>query len=313
MSNPNRHKAANRLQTGLILLAMAGLLMAVGHQLLGPSGLFWAGLGAVTLLALNPMMSPGLMLRLYRSRQLTHRTAPDLVGLVERLAQRAGLPKVPELHYVPTPIINAFAVGTRRASAVAVSDGLLRALSPRELLGVLAHEISHVAAGDTKVMMLADLFSRLTGALSNLGQILLFLNLPLLLFSDYGIPWSVIILLILAPSVSVLLQLALSRAREYDADRAAAELTGDPRGLASALAKMERYQGGLFEQIVLPGRRVPEPSLLRTHPETEDRVRRLLSLERQQEDTSLPASVLSALAQAPLPGRPRWRVPGIWY
>ncbi|NNF25865.1 MAG: M48 family metalloprotease, partial [Gemmatimonadetes bacterium] len=292
MSRPHRHIVANRLQTGLILVAMAGLLMAVGYLLLGGSGLLWAGLGTGMLVGLNPMMSPGLILRLYRSRRLTPRTAPDLVGLVERLAQRAGLATVPELHYVPSPIINAFAVGTRRASAVAVSDGLLRTLSPRELSGVLAHEISHVAAGDTKVMMLADLFSRLTGLLSNLGQILLFLNLPLLLFSDYGIPWSLIILLILAPSVSVLLQLALSRAREYDADRAAAELTGDPRGLASALAKMERYQGGFFEQIVLPGRRVPEPSLLRTHPETEDRVRRLLELEERQPEESFPTSVL---------------------
>ncbi|NNM34501.1 MAG: M48 family metalloprotease [Gemmatimonadetes bacterium] len=313
MSRPHRHNVANRLQTGLILVAMAGLLMAVGYLLLGGSGLLWAGLGTAMLVGLNPMMSPGMILRLYRSRRLTPRTAPDLVGLVERLAQRAGLATVPELHYVPSPIINAFAVGTRRASAVAVSHGLLRTLSPRELSGVLAHEISHVAAGDTKVMMLADLFSRLTGLLSNLGQILLFLNLPLLLFSDYGIPWSLIILLILAPSVSVLLQLALSRAREYDADRAAAELTGDPRGLASALAKMERYQGGFFEQIVLPGRRVPEPSLLRTHPETEDRVRRLLELEERQPEESFPTSVLSALAAGPTPRPPRWRVPGIWY
>ncbi|MDH3222410.1 MAG: zinc metalloprotease HtpX [Gemmatimonadota bacterium] len=303
------------MQTVLILAAMAGLLMVLGFVLFEGAGVLWAVAGAVLLTGLNPMLSPGMILRLYRSRLLTDRTAPDLIRMVQVLARRADLPRPPELHYIPSPMINAFAVGTRRASGLAVTDGLLRALTPREIAGVLAHEVGHIAGGDTKVMMLADLFSRLTGVLSNLGQLLLFLNLPLLLFSDYGIPWALIIVLVLAPSVSVLLQLALSRSREYDADRVAATLTGDPRGLGSALAKMERYQGGFLEQIFAPGRRVPEPSLLRTHPQTEDRIRRLLELEDPaRPGDPLPRSVPSAVAHVPGVQRsPRWRVPGIWY
>ena len=294
---------------------MGGLLVVLGLLLFQGAGVFWALAMALVLLGLNPMISPALILRLYRARRLTERSAPDLVRMVEALAVRAGLPRTPELHYIASPMINAFAVGTGKASALAITDGLLRALSPREILGVLAHEVSHVASGDTRVMMLADLFSRMTGLLSNVGQLLLFLNLPLILFSEYAVPWALIGVLIFAPSVSVLLQLALSRTREYDADIAAAGLTGDPRGLASALAKMERYQGGFMEQIFLPGRRVPDPSLLRTHPDTKERIERLLELEpRAERTTPLPASVLTATGLGPTGVRgPRWRVPGMWW
>jgi heat shock protein HtpX len=147
-----------------------------------------------------------------------------------------------------------------------------------------------------------------------LGQLLLLLNLPVLMMGGYGVPWLLVLLLILAPTAMSLLQLALSRAREHDADLDAAALTGDPRGLAAALAKLERLQGRYWEEILLPGRRIPEPSLLRTHPPIEARIARLLELEEKAEPPSLPARTFHDPAWAtPIPQGPRWRWPGVWY
>ncbi len=154
-------------------------------------------------------------------------------------------------------MLNAFAVGTRKHAAIAVTDGLVRQLDMRELVGVVAHEISHVRNNDLWVMGLADMFSRTTSILSLIGQFLLFLNLPLILLSQVTVNWFAIFLLIFAPNLSALAQLALARTREFDADLNAARLTGDPDGLASALVKIERAQGGWLERIFMPNRRVP--------------------------------------------------------
>jgi heat shock protein HtpX len=231
------------------------------------------------------------------------------------LAARAGLPAAPTLYYVPSAMINAFAVGTRGNSAIAVTDALLRALSPRELAGVLAHELSHVRNNDMWVMELADLFSRMTSWFSSVGQILLVINLPLTMFSEYAVSWAAILILVLAPTLSALMQLALSRIREYDADLGATELTGDPRGLALALVKMERYQGRFIEQIFFPGRRLPDPSLLRTHPPTQERIERLLELEPAAAAVPHPPSVASLASAAfpPVERRPGWHLNGVWY
>jgi len=310
-----RHRLINAVQSLLLLAMMAAILAALGSIVAGGGGALLAlGLGAL-LVAVNPGLSPRLILRLYGARALRPEEAPDLHSILELLAARAELPAVPALHYVPSSIINAFAVGSRRRSAIAVTDGLLRALSAREVAGVLAHEVSHVRHNDMWVMGLADLFSRLTQIFSSLGQMLLLLNLPLLLLGAATVSWTAVLILILAPTASAVIQLALSRTREYDADLGAAELTGDPRALASALARMERYQGRLFEQILFPGRRVPDPSLLRTHPPTEERIRRLLELEQAPVAAfAEPFAVLDSRFVLPVVARrPRWRVWGLWY
>ena len=197
-----------------------------------------------------------------------------------------------------------------------MTDGLLRELDPRELVGVLAHEVSHIRNNDLRVMGLADLFSRATGLLSFLGQLLLLLNLPLILIAEVAINWWAIALLVFAPSLSALAQLALSRTREFDADLNAARLTGDPDGLASALRKLEYIQGGWLERIFLPGRRAPQPSVLRTHPATDERVARLAQLK------SAPRPEFAAGMRSFDPGRafgaastrrPRWHINGLWY
>ncbi|RMF55686.1 MAG: peptidase M48, partial [Calditrichaeota bacterium] len=173
----------------------------------------------------------------------------------------------------------------------------------------------HIAHNDLHVMALADMISRTTHMLSLMGQFLLLFNFPLILLGEVTVPWLFIILLIFAPTVSALLQLALSRTREYDADLEAVNLTGDPEGLASALAKMEQLQVSFWERIFLPGRRIPEPSLLRTHPRTEERIRRIMELEKKD------IPIQSLIDLSPLPDfrhsshseHPRWRITGLWY
>jgi heat shock protein HtpX len=312
------HAWRNRLQSLFLLAVMGSFMGLLGWLLWGETGvwmmLFTTALGV----AFNPGISPRWVMRLYGAQPLRREQAPELFDIVETLAQRAGLARPPALYWVPSSMLNAFAVGTPEQSAVAVTDGLLRNLDLRELNGVLAHEISHVRNRDLWVMGLADLFSRATSTLSLFGQFLLLANLPLILLGSAAISWSAILLLVFAPTLSGLAQLALSRTREYDADLNAARLTGDPDGLASALAKIERVQGNWLERIFLPGRRVPEPSLLRTHPETADRIARLMELKRRMGTTvslaGLPGGALHLHGLGgPVQRHPGWHLSGLWH
>lgn len=277
------HKVNNLIQSVLLLGGMAVLLALLGWLIAGDEGVFWAAFIGVIVLVLTPRASPQLALRLYGAHPLAVAEAPTLYALVETLVRRAELPSIPQLYYLPTQAMNAFTVGQRDRAMIAVTDGLLRRLAQRELTGVLAHEISHIRNNDMWVMTLADTVSRVTRAFSLFGQFLLLLNLPLILLGGSGISWLAILLLIFAPMLSVLLQLALSRTREFDADLDAVEITGDPVGLASALQKLDRYQGNLLKRILMPGRRAPDSWILSTHPRSEERIRRLLSLAETQD------------------------------
>ena len=310
-------KLRNLVHTGALFAGMLGLLALLGWVVAGPSGL--AGLvgAGLVLLTAGWRASPLLILRLYGAQPLSPDEAPGLYRVVIELSRRAELPRPPRLFYVPTPMINAFSVGSRDDAAVTVTAGLLEHLNRRELVGVLAHEIAHIRHNDLQVLGLADLVSRATVFFSWMGQFLLLLNLPLWLAAGYSVPWLAVFLLIFAPTLTALLQLALSRSREFDADLGAVELTGDPRGLASALYKLEAYQTNIFERIFLPGRRVPEPSLLRTHPATEERIRRLLELEGEaprpepsvwEEEPSLGPGVRISLRPGPM-----WHWTGLWH
>jgi len=322
-----RHRLNNFLHSLLLLGGMLFLLCLLGWMILGVEGVVWAFTLGVAILLLSPAISPAAVLRLYGARRLSRSEAPALYHVVESLAERASLPAAPELYYLPSRIMNAFAVGKRRESAIVVSDGLLRALSLREITGVLAHETSHIRHNDMWVMGLADVISRITSSFSLIGQILVLINLPLVLLGKVALPWLPVLALLFAPTLSALLQLALSRTREFDADMDAAAISGDPEALASALQKMERYQGSILERIFMPGRREPHPSVLRTHPETTERVRRLLDLPRQAAEAGQPLpQPVYAEVSARVPGGPatppgyrpvqrppRWRASGIWH
>ncbi len=211
-------------------------------------------------------------------------------------------------------MLNGFAVGRPGDAVIALTDGLLRSMTLREIAGVLAHETSHIRNNDLWLMGLADLVGRLTRLMTLAGLLLLILALPMWWAGVTNLPWLVIPLLLFAPQLTTLFELALSRAREFEADLDAAGLTGDPAGLASALAKLERAQRSPWERILLPGYRLPEPSILRSHPATEQRIARLRALEaaplpqRRYADAAPPQGTGTTVT-AP----PRGRVLGYWY
>lgn len=309
-----RHAWTNRLQTLLLILALLGISALAAGLLFGRDGLWLAVVASLVALLVEPAAAGRLTLRLYRARPIHPAEAPALWRTLTVLAERADLPATPALHYVPSPLINAFTVGSTRDSAIAVTDGLLRHLSQRELNGVLAHEVAHIAHDDLRVMGLADYVSRLTHAFSLLGQILLLFGLPWLLLAEVRVNWPALLLLALSPHLALLAQLGLSRVREFDADLKAAALTGDPEGLAGALARIERASRS-WRSVLLPGWGNPEPSWLRTHPATAERIRRLLELSPRYPLPlpglpDGPAALLSL--GAPVVRSPRWRLGGLW-
>lgn len=310
----HRHSWLNRLQTLLLMLALLAICTLTGSLLFGEEGVWIALATGVFALIFEPAAAWRLTLGFYRARPISPQEAPALWQILQVLAERAELPSVPAPYYIASPLINAFAVGSRKQSAIALTDGLFKQLSSRELAGVLAHEMAHIANNDLRVMGLADAISRITALFAATGQLFLLLSLPLLLFSEinFQINWPGLLLLLFSPHLALLMQLGLSRIREYDADLNAAALTGDPLGLASALAHIEKVSGGWLS-IFLPGWGNPEPSWLRTHPPTAERVRRLqaLSPSRQQLIWQEPFT-------APGYGRrliirpARWRIGGLW-
>jgi heat shock protein HtpX len=311
-----RHKFRNLFHSILLLGGIVGLLALCGWLLFGPDGLVGMALGAAIALAFSPTISPRMVLRLYRAREIAPHDLPEVLRILRLLAERAGLERAPRLYYVPSRMLNAFAVGSRDDAVIAVTDGMLRALDLRELTGVLAHEISHIRNRDLWLMGMADLAGRLTRLMTGFGLVLLIIGLPLWLSGAASMPWLLIPLLVFAPQITTLLQLALSRAREFDADLDAAGLTGDPGGLASALAKLERYQRGAWEQILMPGRRLPEPSVLRTHPPTSERLARLEALSGAPALRPLPRQGVARGIEPAWPkvqASPRGHLIGFWY
>ncbi len=272
---------------GMTLLLLGLTAWAFG----GPGGIAYALVFGGISLWLVLRVSPQMVLKMYKARPVSAAEFPVGVAIVEELARRAELPTTPQLYVIPSRMMNAFAVGRRDNAVIAVTDALARNMTQRELAGVLAHEISHVAHEDVRVMAFADMVSRFTSLMSTVGLLSLFLNL-LGFAGGYAtqVPWLGVLVLLSAPTVGGLIQMALSRTREFDADLGAAILTGDPDGLASALAKLERAQGKLWEGLLLPGGRMPDPSVLRSHPLTAERIARLHALKGTVLDEAPPAA-----------------------
>ncbi|WP_157014233.1 zinc metalloprotease HtpX [Mesorhizobium xinjiangense] len=290
-----RNRALNTLHTWMLAGGCLVLLAACAYAFAGGVGIFYAIAIGTASMWFARRASPNIVLRMYKARPVTRARFPFGVDLMEDLAERAGLPATPVLHVIPSRMMNAFAVGHGNDSAVAVTDALVRQLTAREFAGVVAHEISHIAHGDVNVMAFADMVSRFTSFMSTVGLFSLTLNV-LGLAGGYAaqIPWLAVVVLIASPTIGGLLQMALSRTREFDADLGAAMLTGDPEGLAMALRKLERAQGRLWESVVLPGGRIPDPSILRTHPLTSDRIERLMQLHAARDLPEPPVAVEAA-------------------
>lgn len=299
-----RSQLINTLHTWLLLAGSLALLVVCAFTLAGPVGIIYAFVfGAISLVAIR-RISPQMVLKMYKARAVTRAEFPQGLAIVEELSRRAGLPRPPELHVIPSRMMNAFAVGRKDNSVIAVTDQLIRALTARELTGVLAHEISHIRNEDLKVMALADTVSRFTSLMSTIGMVSLLFNVTFLASGAHAqVPWLGVLLLLVAPTIGGLLQMALSRTREFDADLGASLLTGDPDGLAQALTKLEKAQGRLWENLILPGGRIPDPSILRTHPLTETRVARLKALKDASgvvaRGEALPDDILATLMVKP--------------
>jgi len=321
--NVNRfftHRLANLFETAVIMAASFCLLLFIAWLFAGTTGILLICVAGVPALLIGGAQAGRLVLRMYRAVPLTYRSSPDLTELVEELARRAELPEKPQLFYIPSSAPLAFSVGLGRCGAIALSDGMLRLLSWREIAGVVAHEVSHIAGNDTRVMGVADVASRLVSAVSFAGQMLIIFNLPLYLLDEVSLPWFPLIVMMFAPMLMTLLQLALSRSREYEADRTAVQMTGDPLGLASALERIERSQHHQLRRLLLPYGKVEVPSILRTHPGTAKRIERLVDLAHERglmptgRHTPTEDRVHQTLVGVDAPTRlPRRRFSGVWY
>lgn len=274
----------NILRTGLLMAAMTALFLGVGALIGGPTGMVIALAIAVAMNLFAYWNSDRLVLRMYRAREVDEKSAPQFVGLVRQLAANAGLP-MPRVYLMENDQPNAFATGRNpQNAAVAATTGLLQRLSAEEIAGVMAHELAHIKNRDTLTMTIT---ATLAGAISMLA------NFGLIFGNDRNNPMGaigVILMVILAPLAAMLVQMAISRSREYEADRVGAEIAGRPEWLASALEKISagaaRIDNGAAERnpatahmfIINPLHAHSVDSLFSTHPRTENRVRRLLAM-----------------------------------
>jgi heat shock protein HtpX len=279
----SKHKILNYIQSLLLLVTLSGILSSVAY-LVGGSLFAWITLAAAGgLYLITPAASPWIAMKYYRGREIGWQDAPVLKQIVQTLSEKAGLSRPPALFYLPSRQMAAFAVGSKGNAAIAVSAGILNALSRKETSGVLGHEISHIRNNDMQVMSLARVVGSVTRFMSMAGQALLILQIPLILMTEYRISFMALALLIFAPVISGLIELALSRVREFSADLGSAELLGDPEPLASALSKIEYSHRSVFERIFRPVRNRKSLSFLMTHPPTRERIKRLMAMKKSSD------------------------------
>ncbi len=275
----------NTLRTGILLGVMTALFVGVGFMIGGEIGMAIAFVVAIAMNAFAYWNSDKLVLRMYRAREVDARSEPEFHGIVKQLAERAGLP-MPAVYIIDNEQPNAFATGRDpQHASVAATSGLLRMLSWREVAGIMAHELAHVRNRDTLIMTVT---ATLAGAIGMLAQFGIFFGRgarsnPLGLVG-------VLLVMIVAPIAAGLVQMAVSRSREYAADRGGAEICGHPLWLASALEKIagpaRRIDNPAAETnpatahmfIVNPLHAHRRDSLFSTHPSTENRVRALRQL-----------------------------------
>jgi heat shock protein HtpX len=248
----------------------------LGSYLFGSIGVILALAFAAGALMLNSSTSPGLVVSLYRAREIGYHESPALYQTVAELSERADLRVAPRLFLSPSRMPNALSVGHRDRPIIILTRGLLDRLDLRQLTGVLAHETAHVRNNDLWLLGLADTMRRFIRGLSFVGLLVLVFSFPLLLFGGASTPPGFLLLLVGAPVLSILVELALSRTREFEADRTAVELTRDPQGFASALQNLELSQRSVLDWL-MPGARPTGSRLWRSHPPTEQRIERILA------------------------------------
>lgn len=287
----------NGIKTAMLLAALTALFMALGFMFGGKGGAIIALLVAAGMNLFTYWNADSIVLRMHNAREVDERSAPEFYGLVAQLAQRAGLP-MPRVYLIDTDAPNAFATGRNpQNAAVAATTGLLSMLSREEVAGVMAHELGHVRNRDTLIMTMV---ATIAGAISMIANFGLF-------FGGHGEnrpnPIVAIAAVFMAPFAAMIVQMAISRTREFGADKAGADISGNPRALASALGKIAgpaaRVRNPAVERNPATAQLYIVPSsvsdLFSTHPATEKRIAALMAMEGD------------AIAPPPQPPAPRTR------
>lgn len=274
------------MKTAILMAAITALFMLIGRWLGGQAGMMLALVVALGMNFFSYWFSDTMVLKMYNAQQVDESTAPQFVAMVRELAAKAGLP-MPKVYLIQEDAANAFATGRNpEHAAVAATTGIIRALSERELRGVMAHELAHVKHRDILISTVSATMAGAIGMLANFGM----------MFGGRDSegrpnnPLAGLLVALLAPLAAGLIQMAISRAREFEADRGGAEISGDPQALASALQKIQRLAQGIPLEAA---ERHPETAqmmitnplsagglrgLFSTHPATEERVERLLAM-----------------------------------
>lgn len=272
----------NHVHTVAIVTGMVLLLGLPSYYIAGNIGMVGTLFSVVILILITSMLPVNRIMEMTKGVRLNRHQYKGLHQMIDELSLRAGLEKVPDLYYIPSRKANAFVVGGRRKCAIAVTQGILEMLNREELEGVLAHEISHIKNKDLLVMKIADIMTRLTWSMSNIGMILFFVSIPFLLIGETLMPISGIVILMVAPILNFLLQFALSRTREFVADLDAVQLVGSPYGLASALSKLDRGNQIIWNRFYRFANPLEELGLFRSHPPTQERIDRILNVALKQ-------------------------------
>ena len=276
----------NLMKTAVLMAAITALFMAIGSVLGGRQGMMLALVVALGMNFFSYWFSDTMVLKMYNAQEVDESSAPQFYRMVRELAERAQLP-VPRVYLINEDAPNAFATGRNpQHAAVAATTGILRALSERELRGVMAHELAHVKHRD---ILISTVSATMAGAISMLANFAMFFGGR----NSEGRSTNPIVgllVMLLAPLAASLIQMAISRAREFEADAGGAAISGDPRALASALQKIHQAAQGT---LLPPAERHPETAqmmivnplsagglrgLFSTHPAVEERVERLLAM-----------------------------------
>jgi heat shock protein HtpX len=281
---------ANQFKTGMLLIMMTGLFLVLGYLLAGHTGMFIALIFAGAMNVFSYWYSDKVVLKMYRAQPLERSQAPGLFDVVARLARQAGLP-MPKIYLIPESAPNAFATGRNPEHAVvAVTQGLMNMMNQDELEGVLAHELGHVKNRD---ILISTIVATLAGAIMWIASIARFSAFFGGSDDDEGGLGiiGVLVVSMVAPIAAMIVQMAVSRSREYLADATAASITGNPRGLASALSKLGGFSRShaqvdaspatahMFIVNPLTGKQMM--NLFSTHPPIEERVARLVGSQPQ--------------------------------
>lgn len=284
----------NTFKTTILMALLTALLVAVGRSLGGQQGMIIMLVFSLGMNFISYWYSDKMVLAAYRAQEISRAQAPELFGLVEKLAQKAELP-MPKVCVIHSRTPNAFATGRNpEHAAVAVTTGIMETLDYNELGGVLAHELSHIKHRDTLISTIAASIAGVISTIAHIAQWAAIFGGGRSNDRDNGGALGLLFTIIVAPFAAMLIQLAISRSREYDADKSGGEICGDPMALASALQKLD-YASSRMRPIEgattstahmcivnpLKGSNVTFAGLFSTHPSTEERVARLREQARE--------------------------------